>query len=176
MIYGHSQLSQFVKYPPKFSTVSVKFFSVPGAKALDLIDSHFSPDLIFLFAGGNDLTFDCSVAVVYDSLKTLVTWTQNRFSPKYGVHLLEIEERIGDPRFVNPNQYKTIRNAINKKIKAKRELNLLPLTKFGVVAELTSDRVHYKSAGLNLLLKAIKHHICAILVSKGLRNIEVTNL
>ena len=173
-IYGHSQIREFTKHPPpEFKLVNLKFFFLSGAKINDLKSTtvieeiaEFSPELIILFIGGNDIVNGNSVDKIYNELVSLKIHIENLLQPFYGTYVFEIESRL-KPKFISPAGYKCIKNSLNRKIKSKSQLKFLPLTKFGLVPELNIDGVHFNSMGLCILLNAIKVHIRDIIFGKS---------
>ena len=181
-ILGHSLLKQFLpggrhcpyylhNLPSTSTNYSLNFYCSPGATFDSILSSRAidnlvlsSPQLIILVLGGNDLTTTTNLKSVYDDLIFLVEYLTNTCSPNFGVHILEPEIRRGDPRFVTPETYRALRNSLIRKIKTKRQVNFLPLVRFGLgLSSLSPDGVHFNSEGYNKLLSAIKHHIGVIL-------------
>ena len=120
--------------------------------------------MVVLFLGGNDLVYGCRIGDVYSDLEYLVNTINNYCSPQFGVHILEPEHRQGDPRFVGPGDYLSLRNSLSRKIKYKNFPSFLPLIKHGVNSNLlTGDGVHLNDYIQALLLTVLKNHISNLL-------------
>ena len=180
-ILGHSQIRPFIPGGSHFpyychnessapTNYSLNFFCEPGATFVSILNSRAinnlirsSPQLIILVLGGNDLTYSTNLGTVYDNLIYLVDHLTSACSPTYGVHILEPELRRGDPRFVSFEIYRALRNSFIRKIKAKRQVNFLPLVRYGVgLHTLSADGVHLNSVGFDKLLATIKYHISVL--------------
>ena len=174
-VLGHSLLKPYLPGGSYFeegqNSFDLRFFSQGGATFSSIISSTaysdllvFSPDVVVLVLGGNDLVYGCRVADVYNDLEYLANTINNYCSPQFGVHILEPEHREGDPRFVGPSDYLSLRNSLSRKIKHKNFPNFLPLIKYGVNSNLLSgDGVHLNDCGQALLLSVLKNHISNIL-------------
>ena len=181
-ILGHSLIRQFTpgnRLYPYYShneslaptNYSLDFFCSPGATFSSILNTktiddltNSSPDLIILVLGGNDLTFSTSIKSVYDDLTNLVNYLKDSCSPTFGIHILEPEIRRGDSRFVSPEIYRTLRNSLIRKIKAKRHISFLPLVKYGFnLKSLSSDGVHFTFDAYKKLFSVLLSHISSIL-------------
>ena len=139
------------------------FSSILGTSAYsELVES--SPDLVLLVLGGNDLVYGSEVSEVYSRLEYLVHTISESCSPQFGVFLVEIEQRIGDPRFVGPGDYNALRNSLIRKIRQKNFPRLLSITGYGVRKDLLSDDgVHFGEFGKSMFLAVLRSHISEIL-------------
>ena len=174
-VLGHSLLNPYIPggnlYEESQDNINLKFFCQGGATFSSIINSSaysdllvFSPDLVVLVLGGNDLVNGCRIADVYSDLVDLVNTIDSYCSPQFGVHILEPEHRVGDPRFVGQSDYLSLRNSLSRKIKFKNFPNFLPLIKYGVNRNLLSDDgVHLDDCGQDLLLTVLKNHIFSLL-------------
>ena len=144
------------------------YSSIFGTEAYsDLLNS--SPDLVLLVLGGNDLVTGTRVSDVYSDLEYLVNSIVEGCSPQFGVYLVEPEQRYGDPRFVNPEDYNALRNSLVRKIRNKKFPSLLSITGRGITKEvLSEDGVHFDQFGQSLFITVIKGHISDLLFNSEL--------
>ena len=174
-VLDHSLLSPYIPggnyFEESQDNINLRFFCQGGATFSSITSSSaysdllvFSPDLVILVLGGNDLINGCRIGDVYSDLVQLVDTINNYCSPQFGVHILEPEHRVGDPRFVGQSDYLSLRNSLSRKIKHKNFPYFLPLIKHGVNRNLLSDDgVHLDDCGQALLLTVLKDHIFNIL-------------
>ena len=83
-VIGHSQLKPLLSvskpdYLGSFTNLEIKILSASGAHCYDIYNTTafsklltFSPDLIIVFLGGNDLVYGAIVAEIYESLVSLI--------------------------------------------------------------------------------------------------------
>ena len=175
-ILGHSYLRPYLpggshQDQSHFSNIVLNYHCAPGATFTSILHSSAysdlvvsSPDLVIIVLGGNDLVYGSSVGNIYYNLAYLIENIYNSCSPAFGVHILELEKRIGNPDFVDPDSYRALRNSLVRKIKEKNQVSLLPLIKFGINLDtLSSDGVHLDSFGCSLFNTVLKSHISDIL-------------
>ena len=178
-ILGHSLLVPYLpggshsSHRSNYGNYTINFYCSPNATFKTILESSVisnlissSPHLIILVLGCNDLGQNVSVKSVHDSLIYLVEYLKAICSPRFGVHILEPELRLCSSSMVNHKEYRALRNSLVRKIKVKRQVNFLPLTKFGFGTNenfLSSDGVHFNSRGYTRLLTVINHHIFTII-------------
>ena len=111
--------------------------------------------MIYVFLGGNDLTYGATVSGIYDQICNFINSLKSDIGPKYGAVLIEPEKRV-KPRFITKESYDAMRNALVKKIKRKRELHYVSLNILGIKNPsgfLKNDGVHLNGAGVALVSK-----------------------
>ena len=127
-ILGHSWLKPYIpggsNYEISHNHIKLDYFCAPGATFASVLTTKAysdllvaSPDLIILVLGGNDLVYGADTAQIYQDLVHLIHLISNCCSPKFGVYVVETEKRLGNPRFVNSDAYKSLRNSLVRKIK-----------------------------------------------------------
>ena len=174
-VLGHSWLKPYIpggsNYEISHKHIKLNYFCAPGATFASVVTTKAysdllvsSPDLIILVLGGNDLAYGADIAHIYQDLVHLIHLISNCCSPQLGVYVLETEKRLGDPRFINSDSYKSLRNSLVRKIKKKKSIKLLPLVKFGLdISDLGPDGVHLNQFGRLLFQTILKSHISDII-------------
>ena len=104
------------------------------------------------------------VSDVYSDLEYLVNSITEGCSPQFGVYLVEPEQRYGDHRFVEPEDYNALRNSLVRKIRHKKFPSLLSITGSGITKDVLSDNgVHFDEFGQSLFITVIKNYISDLL-------------
>ena len=184
-VLGHSLLKPYLPggefYQQYHNNIILNFHCKSGATYNSILNTsaysdllNSSPDLVLLVLGGNDLVTGSRVAEVYSDLEYLVNSIFKGCSPQYGVYLVEPEQRIGDPRFVAPEDYNALRNSLVRKIRFKKFPSLLSITGRGVTRDvLSDDGVHFDQYGQSLFITVIKDHISDLLFNSELASSEL---
>lgn len=184
-VIGHSYLRPYLPggshQEKSLTKIVLTYYCQPGATFKSILSSVVlsdliasSPDLIIVVLGGNDLVYGSKTGDIYSDLHHLNSILSANCSPSFGIHFLEPEKRIGDPKFVDPISYKALRNALVRKIKERKEVNLLPLIKFAVGTDnLKPDGVHLDHYGCSLFNTVLKTHISEILFNGVIASTEL---
>ena len=132
-LIGHSQLREFHidSLNINHENIEVAKFWRSGARVSSILDTHvfenfisFHPDLVIIFLGGNDITYDCSPSQIEQSFKELINVINFEINPNLGIFILEIEKRYPNEYFVNEEKYKKVRRSLNKRMREVRNSNL----------------------------------------------------
>ena len=179
-VIGHSLLKPYLPggshYEHVHDNFRLNYYCCPGATFSSILNSvalrkliESSPHLVILVLGGNDLRYGSDIKLIHQNLTTLVASITDSCSPYFGTYILEPELRKGNPKYIDPSSYVSLRNSLIRKIKTKKQVKFLHLIKHGLnLAHLSPDGVHLNSCGKSLLQKIIKSHISELLFNSDL--------
>ena len=102
---------------------------------------EFRPHLVFLYIGGNDINAGSSVRVITARLEQIVERVEAITGISRSCQLFTLEPRT-TPRFVSPEGYARIRNAVNRFMRCRRFFLRNRLVHFNIASADLVDGVH----------------------------------
>ena len=163
-IAGHSQLPRELEV----THAQVEIFRKPGALVRDFFDRETlgkifekNYDVVVLWIGSNDVKENTSVRELVLQIINLIVEVQHSCGAQVIFICLE-DRRYGEGnRFIPPRRYRTVRDAINKRVRhwARSQPEVQVPGWSSNTFELASDGVHFTTETKERIKRVLRHFI-----------------